>query len=360
LASAYYTVSYANPNRGFLSFPWVAWDVILKVRQQYAPSFPTMRYSFDPLSEKITEHAEKYLKNEDRRKKFVKFVQKIAKYNTLSFHEQKAYEVVYKYCQRHQGLDELLFFCVRWAMKKKLLNSGQVEEIHICLLLLLFGSNGLPCESVEPISAFIEEIESPSNNHLAVNLKEQTGGIGKKFLCFLEFLASRAFRQMRQLDFRCFGCHMALLNNEWLTLHSAAVDTYNRLAFSSRFDELPSTEQQLTDYGYLTNTLLPEIEGDPFVIEVPKTYLKVLYKDTTNEALRRVTGCSYIVFRPLQLYAQDLPTVRVSVSMTGTVRAINNLKNALMVTPNLTPGVDGRKATLQLTTQVIEKITSYV
>lgn len=53
-----------------LSFPWLAWDVINALRRVNSVNSlkADNRYSFDPLSDKISEHIEEYLVN--RKKQF--------------------------------------------------------------------------------------------------------------------------------------------------------------------------------------------------------------------------------------------------------------------------------------------------
>ncbi|KAH7726779.1 RNA dependent RNA polymerase family protein [Aphelenchoides avenae] len=374
LASAYYRTAYDSGAGRFLSFAWLAWDVLNTIRKANLVTLSASgqrAFSFNPLSDKLSAHMDEYTKDGSRAKKLHKFVKKMTARETCSAQEQIVYRTMKRYVDRHAGtseliqydaksygnlgLDELMFFSMRWAQKRRIYE-GPMKDTHVCLLLLLFGLNRLPCESVAPPKPFLDEIrDDDSQNAMErIDLKKQSGGLGQKFLHFLEFLASRQFEQLPYLRFVGVGCPGFFQNKEWQQLHKEAVETYHRVVYTGRFDILPCTERQLDDMGG-PDDVMPLVEGEPFVIEVPTEHLRLLQANEVIERLQEQTGCWHICFRAQAGY-KDAPTRRVIVTMSGTLTAINNLKRALIVTPQFTSGTDCKAAAKQLAYEAIEKI----
>lgn len=162
-----------SPSRKLLSFPWLAWDVINIVRRSNSVSNPMSeaRFSFDPLSEKVSRHINEYIKN--RKKRMHNFFAFMYNPEDSIENERVAWTNIADYCRRHKGfifififcfflkfflgLDRLLFFCVKWAKTSNILNE-QINMLHICLLLIQFGLNYLPCESVETVPYWLEPV----------------------------------------------------------------------------------------------------------------------------------------------------------------------------------------------------------
>ncbi|KAH7727341.1 RdRP1 [Aphelenchoides avenae] len=358
LASAYYRTAYDSSPGRFLSFAWLAWDVLNTIRKTNLATLSASShgaFSFNPLSDKLSVHMDEYTKEELRAKKLSRFLKKMTKWEARCADEKIIYKTMKRYVDRHAGLDELLFFSMRWAQKRRIYE-GPLKDTHVCLLLLLFGLNRLPCESVAPPKPFLDEIrdgDSQTGNE-RIELKKQSGGLGQKFLHFLQFLASRQFEQLPYLRFADIDCPGFFQNREWQQLHREAVETYHRVVYTGRFDILPCNERQLDDMGG-PNDVLPQVEGDPFVIEVPREHIRLLYANELNERLKEQTGCKHICFRPQSSFGNS-ETRRVIVTMSGTLTAINNLKRALTVTPHFTSGTDCRAASKQLAHEAIEKI----
>jgi hypothetical protein len=59
--------------RRLLSFPWLAWEVINVVRRTNAMTKlePEKRYTFDPLSDKLTEHIREYVDHRGKQLKSI-------------------------------------------------------------------------------------------------------------------------------------------------------------------------------------------------------------------------------------------------------------------------------------------------
>jgi len=80
-----------------------------------------------------------------------------------------------RYCERHKGnfylaefiiqfnsgLDKLMFYCTKWAKMWTLINDeegrGTLNQLHICILLIQFGLNYLPCEAIESQPQWLEQ-----------------------------------------------------------------------------------------------------------------------------------------------------------------------------------------------------------
>jgi hypothetical protein len=112
---------------------------------------PIANFSFDPLSKRVSEHMEIFIAA--RPNSFNVFCTKIAK-NTK---QCEAMYLIRAYCERHQGLAELLYFCYKWARQNNLLidepkrSPKELEKmiserdfptytmLTICLTFLQFG-----------------------------------------------------------------------------------------------------------------------------------------------------------------------------------------------------------------------------
>lgn len=90
--------------------------------------------------------------------------------------EKVAYSMIKRYCERHignilqwifkpnlkSGLDKLMFYCMKWAKMWTLINDehgqGILNQLHICILLIHFGLNHLPCEAIESQPQWLEQV----------------------------------------------------------------------------------------------------------------------------------------------------------------------------------------------------------
>ena len=81
-----------------------------------------------------------------------------------------------------------------------------------------------------------------------------------------------------------------------------ALETYHRIVFTGRFDALPCTKKQLNEISQYRREL-PEVEGEPFVIEIPTDRApEIMRNEAIIDGLQRKTGCKYIVFRQLPAF----------------------------------------------------------
>ncbi|KAI1726213.1 RNA dependent RNA polymerase domain-containing protein [Ditylenchus destructor] len=353
-ACTYYIMAYDSVDRKLLSFAWLAWDVLNVVRRNNAMKPNAIsKFSFDPLSEKITQHMDEYLSH--RQKEFREFLTRFKIPSTTTLAEEGSWKLLDKYCRLHKGLEKLMFFCIKWARTSELLN-GPFNELHICLLLLKFGLNELPCDSVESVPFFIQKLSQNKTQDL-INLEEQHGGLGKKFIIFLEYLASRQFVMLECLDFSDYEYESAFYRKQWLPINKRALNAFHQIAFTFRFDSLPSTSKQRKKFQ--ESAPIEQLkDGDPFIIEIPANQTNRIAQDPDlmNRLCMR-TGCTQIIFRVLPKF-HGSSTMRICVSMRGTVEAINNLRAILSVKPNLNTGNNCRQMSILLAASIYEKLTA--
>lgn len=70
------------------------------------------------------------------------------------------------------------------------------------------------------------------------------------------------------------------------------------------------------------------------------------------------TVCRCVTLRPTMLAVLGSVTTRLTVSASGPITAINELRTILSVTPNIVSGGDCKAAALQFATQVYEQLIS--
>ncbi|VDN36150.1 unnamed protein product [Gongylonema pulchrum] len=182
-ASAYYIVAYRSestyvPQR-VLSFGWLAWDVLRKVKSE-------MRFTNDrPIV-----------------------------------------------CTIHPfgptGLGNLFYILIKWASFHGLLNE-RLNATHICLLFVQFGLGHLKNDECAMPDNFLEQTNeiSPANPTEVHDLNSQLGGIGSCLLRFFKCLSSRTFQMRDSLDFRNVGYCSLLAKGQWMELQK--VRNFNTL-----------------------------------------------------------------------------------------------------------------------------------
>uniref|UniRef100_A0A914BY28 RNA-directed RNA polymerase n=1 Tax=Acrobeloides nanus TaxID=290746 RepID=A0A914BY28_9BILA len=346
MACAYYKVAYYQDVRGskrFLSFAWLVWDVINEFRRERLyHQAGISSISFDPLSDSLCKHIAEVIDANNR--SFQRFCEK-------AIEESVALK---RYCLRHQGLAELLFFCYKWGRKHHLF-SGSFNVEHLCLTVILFGLNKLQTENFETTVAWLDETDQmPSPDQSPLNLNEQRGGIGRKFLMLIEFLSTRQFEKIKKLDFLDAGleCYSFFIEREWVPLHQLALKTFNQIAFTNRFESLPCVEGIHDEH--LTKKDATFVEAEPFVIEVPATHRRKITSEMTDKLIHK-TGCMYIVTRDIPRFGGS-ETARLVVSSYGTIEANQKLRDLLTVRPNTNSGVDCRQRARMLAAQVYERL----
>jgi len=310
------------------------------------------------LSEKMSQHMKEYIKR--RPKPFKNFKLRMNDPSQMPEEEWLSWKVVGKYCRHHSGLDELLFFCTKWAKTSNVLENP-INELHICLILLQFGLNHLPCEAVEAVPYWLEPITSPKaqSESSPINLEEQHGGLGKKFLAWLEYLASRQFETLELMDFREPGLRYESIfcERQWLPIHRAALVAFHQIAFTFRFDCLPATSDQRKEF---LDTVLSRrvIEAEPFVIEIPNTKRAVILDnvDLMSQLCKR-SGCIEIVFRPMPQFV-GAEGLRLYVSAMGTMDSISDLRAILSVRPNLNLMNQPQEMSKQMADEVYQQLVA--
>uniref|UniRef100_A0A914IBG5 RNA-directed RNA polymerase n=1 Tax=Globodera rostochiensis TaxID=31243 RepID=A0A914IBG5_GLORO len=342
LACAYYRISYDSTVRRLLSFPCA-----------------DQRFSFDPLCDRINVHVEEYVQH--RKKQFRLFYEFIRHPEKAPSDEVNGYRTVQIYCNKYKGLDKLMFFTKKWVALKGLLEEGSpITDLHLCILVIQYGLNHLPCEAIESSPNWLEFIDpalnlEKSQQVITVNLERQHGGIGKKFLRFLEFLSSRQFNLLPFVDFNepGIGYNSVLQQNQLLPLHKAALHCYHQIAFTFRFEGLPGTKEQRDKN---TSPSQQVREGEPFIIEVPASrQSQVIHNQDLLNKLCDKTACTNIVFRDLPKY-KGYDTVRLYVSSTGTMEALNSLRELLAVRAPLNLQGDCRQIFTQMAEQLFDRL----
>uniref|UniRef100_A0A0M3INC5 RNA-dependent RNA polymerase n=1 Tax=Ascaris lumbricoides TaxID=6252 RepID=A0A0M3INC5_ASCLU len=248
-ASAYYEICYreasSNINaKRLLSFPWVAWDVLARIKQDAA----SRTISVDPLSERLSEIINQFC--DENSGEMIAFMERITRHSS-SVHAIK------RYCRRFKGLDKLMFVACAWGDQQELFE-GRLKAEHLCLLLIQFGLGYLSSEDIPRSYSFLERtddiIEENSSN--AINLDDRVGGVGSCFVRFLQFLSSRTFEMLKTINLMHpnLGYHSILLRGQSRDLHRAAIKSFYRIVLTGRFDELTffgSAARRQVNVGFL-------------------------------------------------------------------------------------------------------------
>ena len=50
-----------------------------------------------------------------------------------------------------------MFYCIRWGMRNRVFD-GPFKEVHLCVLLIQFGLNYLPCETIDLTQAWLDQV----------------------------------------------------------------------------------------------------------------------------------------------------------------------------------------------------------
>ncbi|VDN35597.1 unnamed protein product [Gongylonema pulchrum] len=202
-ASAYYIVAYRSestyiPQR-VLSFGWLAWDVLRKVKSD-------MRFTNDRpifVNEYCTTHA------------------KDMQSTMLAIWKSAptAAKILLPYCSRYKGLGNLFYILIKWASFHGLLNE-RLNATHICLLFVQFGLGHFKNDECAMPDNFLEQTNeiSPANPTEVHDLNSQLGGIGSCLLRFFKCLSSRTFQMRDSLDFRNVGYCSLLAKGQWMEL----------------------------------------------------------------------------------------------------------------------------------------------
>ncbi|KAI6178966.1 RNA-directed RNA polymerase [Aphelenchoides besseyi] len=377
LAVAYYKVAYSQPNQKFLSFAWLTADVLAKVRLNRlhaltSQNLPVPRFSFDPLSDHITKHINGFIQHISTAKsdKLAKFRQHLETGRLLDEERAKmAQKKIVMFMNRHVGLDKLLYFCWRWGVKREVVKDYRHREterpfqfvhedkppvsydiIQLLLTFIQFGLNDfIGAETLD--RAFLDEGEG------VVNLEEQHGGLGKKFLQFMEFMSTLRFANLRRQTFIKFGYASAFNNSEWVVLHQAAEKTYYQLCYNNSFAVLPHFKNQLPE-NQIQNTEVAnptQINGESFAFELPLASHNIISDQTRLNMLAYVTGCYDLSFRSLNSRHNEM-TARIVATVAGTFDAVNSLRRMLMPWGYINVNLSAKLLDKALSSQVLHNV----
>ncbi|KAI6218239.1 RNA-directed RNA polymerase [Aphelenchoides fujianensis] len=325
LAVAYYRVAYTQGNQKFLSFGWLAADV----RQRVLAAAPKpavgarSAYSFDPTGDDLSERIAAFRRA--RRDDFNEFCRRVQKDALEPLLAAKGRVLVRRLCRRHAGLPELLFFAARWTERQG--EWGAEAAYKTVLLFVLFGLKALPETTEAP---FLEDEKLEEDKRQAsVDLQQQTGGCGQKFLLFLEFLAGRAFSRLPAVSFERLGGEPTALDAaDVQRLHKAALVSYFQVCLVGNLGVLPGPSAHQPAVG----SALSAVDGESFICEVPEREREFVLSAAVREALVRRTGCRDVFLRALPFRARHA-VVQVMVTLSGSVPAANALRAVL--TPRL-------------------------
>ncbi|GMT00874.1 hypothetical protein PENTCL1PPCAC_23048 [Pristionchus entomophagus] len=308
-AVALYKVTYGEASKQtdssarLLSYPWIAYDVLAKLRQENISKKHDFIAGLDPVDEMLSQQVLKYARENE-----MKFREKMASWTG---EDKKDYgeEAAKRYLNYYDGLGELCFFFVKWAEHEDV-SMRPFREIHIVLLVIQFC---LGCyDELEAVITPIEQGVKPVEPRVCIT------ELGKVVLNFLRWLSSRSFKRMTCLSFEKpdLGVEGCFMRGEWMPMHLAAIKSFYDLIFSLRFD-LPTTGDLVVDPPSIIR------EMTPFVVELPKTVPVA----TLEELIKRQTGATEVRMRRLTTAEQT----RVVVCATGTLLSHTKIRNLLIV-----------------------------
>lgn len=134
-----------------------------------------------------------------------------------------------------------------------------------------------------------------------VNLKEQHGGLGKKFIQFLGFLSTLDFARIRRQSFAKFKHYVVFAQQQHVKLHKAAEKSYYLLCFSEDFSTLPYSNSEQSDLVNRKRDLdktRPAVDGESFIFELPKS-ANIYFDDNRLQKIREKTGVYRLFVRSL-------------------------------------------------------------
>ncbi|KAE9548457.1 hypothetical protein FO519_008332 [Halicephalobus sp. NKZ332] len=275
LAVACYKIAYETGT--YLSFPWIAWDIIDQVRMD-----KRIPLKADPLA-------------------------------------------ILFYLDRYEGLGRLLYFVIKWKQQHRSLD--KLNKPTICLLFIKFGLGLLL--NLKGFSPFLEETNNLTKNMGKVDLKARIGGLGRILIWFFAALGSDEFFEILDFDYKTpnLDPNKARYDRElWIHLHEAGLRSYLDIASKIHPVVLHFNE----DGTYLENN--PKIMKSPssFVVEVPRKMENSFLQRLPD--LQELSGCTHIAHHVQNLMFFQNPNVQITLWPKGTLSQIRRLRKILSET----------------------------
>jgi len=351
LAVAYYRVAYTQGDQRYLSFAWLGADILFKVRQYRLHKLRSegnkvVDVSVSPMNDHLTEHIDEFCNSSGGVKDLL---------GGFKQQGRKASTLIYLYCKRHRGLKNLLYFCNSWITGKKIFK-GIESDIKICLIFIMFGLDRF-AELQTFTQAFLEETEVDYSGKDRCDLWKQNGSLGKRFLNFMEFMASIQFSKMKRIDLVGFGYYSLITSDTLRRLHEAAVDTYYQLCLTDNFESIPCCESQLSETQKELDKFKENkftVDGDSFVFELPKYASRLVGMPDFWKALCEKTGCEKLYLRVLPFNVTD--TIQVIASVCGTMTSVNALKKLLTPRNHIIGEFTDKELSTMLSSEVFQRM----
>ncbi|PIC47063.1 hypothetical protein B9Z55_006540 [Caenorhabditis nigoni] len=337
-----------------LSFAWLMYDVLAMVKQTKSLTSDDIRMGgSNPLYTMLDAHRSQYLI--DNRSVFDDYI-RFAPSKNQGEQVARALEIIRMYVETNPGLEEVMFLINEWARASKLFENHPIRNYHLSLLFILFATRQF--SSVDGnAAAFFQKIDEREWREAKANGEFKQGLVftemkkSQMVVKFLEFLASRKFRKMPNLSFRCLRFSSIFMRGEWQIFHVAALKTYYNLLFNLRFEELPvSTDPTMTVRSIIR-------ENEPFVIELPTDADRTL----VHRKLIEHTGVEEIYMRNMEksvrgVDEQQKANTRYLVSTRGTLESMYKLRQLVAVKVPIKTYVTGQEISTQMARLCYEKI----
>ncbi|KAF1768198.1 hypothetical protein GCK72_000010 [Caenorhabditis remanei] len=331
-----------------LSFGWIAYDVLAKVKEHHLLKSEEVHInSSNPMLKFLEQHRKQYLiDNHEEFEAFRSMDQFVQDENS-----GKAIRIVTMYTTRLPGLDTVLFMLMKWGESLKLFEDQPFKRHHFFLLFILFLTRQLKSADGFTKESFFEKIDVNSEESDDSEEEDEQNVLTEErkshlMIKFLEYLASRNFRKLPNLSFRSLDFSAIFMRGEWQPFHAAAIKTYYNILFTLRFEELPiSTDPEITFQSMIR-------ECDPYVIELPD--LPDRLEDITA-MMATNSGCDTVSMRRQSNKGKkedkdDMTDgrIRYLVTARGTLENLQRLKKLVSVTIPLKSHLGGADVAKQM------------
>ncbi|CAL2030215.1 unnamed protein product [Caenorhabditis brenneri] len=347
---ACYEFAQSNRETRKLSFAWIVYDVIAKVREAAMLSQENLQIGgANPMYTFLEKHRKQYL--EDNLDDFELF-QSLNQFKNDE-RAKRPLEILKMYFDSVPGLDSVLFMLYKWAHLSKLFVDQPIRTYQFFLIFILFATKQLPSPDVRLFEMVDEEVyreEMEKNGRVKPQIEEELTEEKKSHMMvkFLEYFASRNFRKLPSLSFKSLGYSSIFIRGEWQIYHVAAMKTYYNIMFNLRFEELPVS----TDPTITKTTVIREVE--PFVIELPE-HIDIMALHISMQANSKVTELEMRRQAPKKESSgrereeERVETrVRYIVSARGTLESLQRLRQLTAVTIPIRSHLEGDDVSRQM------------